>query len=157
MNSAEAEFRAFLERALHILSLRDHTCSELKQKLISRKCSAEVAQKIVDRCLEWNYLNDDRYAERFVQSKAAGGWGSRRIYNELIRRGLDSESARLACASLQEDSQTEFTSALELACRKAARGGNYTSVCRFLAFRGFPAEIVMKAAAQACKDKSSEE
>ncbi|MGM9992668.1 MAG: regulatory protein RecX [Candidatus Bruticola sp.] len=156
MSLYDAEFRKFLERALHILSLRDHTCLELKQKLMARKCSAEVAQQIVERCLEWKYLSDERYAERFVQSKAASGWGSRRIYSELIRHGVSAGAARSACASLQEDAQTEFASALELARRKVARGGSYAGVCRFLAYRGFPTDIIMKAAEQACECQSSE-
>ncbi len=157
MSLSEADERAFLERALHMLSLRDHSCQELKQKLVSRGCPLEVAQFIVKRCLEWKYLDDERYAERFVRIKALGGWGSRRIYGELLRRGVEMETARRACAVVQEDGESELTSALELATKKAASGRSYVAICRFLASRGFPTEIVLKAAAQASKPEPSEE
>ena len=157
MNSSEAEERAFLERALHMLSLRDHSCQELRQKLTARGCPLEIAQRIVERCLEWKYLDDERYAERFVKSKAVGGWGSRRIYGELLRRGIEAEVVNRACSAFQEDEESELASALELAVKKAACGRNYASICRFLASRGFPAEIVFKAAAQASKQEPLEE
>ena len=157
MSSSDADERAFLERALHMLSLRDHSCQELKQKLVSKGCPLEVAQRIIERCLGWKYLDDERYAERFVKSKALGGWGSRRIYGELLRRGVEAEVAGLACASIQEDGESELASALELAAKKAACGRSYAAICRFLASRGFPVEIVLKAASQVSKQELSEE
>ena len=157
MSSPEADERTYLERALHMLSLRDHSCQELKQKLISRGCPLETAQRIVERCLGWKYLDDERYAERFVKTKAMGGWGSRRIYGELLRRGVEAEVARLACASIQEDGESELASALELAAKKAACGRSYAAICRFLASRGFPVEIVFKAAARASQQEPLEE
>mgnify|MGYP004455532627 CR=1 FL=1 len=157
MASSEVDEAAFLERALHMLSLRDHSCQELRQKLVARGCPLEVARHIIERCLDWKYLDDERYAERFVKMKALGGWGSRRIYSELLRRGIEAEVARRACAPIQEDGESELASALALATKKAASGRNYAAICRFLASRGFPVEIVLKAAAQVFQLEPSEE
>lgn len=150
--SKETE-KSFLDRALRILAVRDHSCRELERKLAAKGCPEQLASFIVARCLEWKYLDDGRFAERFAREKSCAGWGPRKIRAELMRRGIDPAAADAVCRDLKnsEDAPDQFATALELAEKKAAQGRSFASVCRFLSSRGFDNEVITKAAAQAVR------
>lgn len=46
--------------ALRFLSIRNHSLNELKQKLIKKKYSLNVIQRVLDELINLNYLNDKK-------------------------------------------------------------------------------------------------
>ncbi|NIW93486.1 MAG: regulatory protein RecX, partial [Phycisphaerae bacterium] len=45
-----------------ILSRRDYSCFELRNKLIEKGFGSEQVEETLKRCLELGYLNDERFA-----------------------------------------------------------------------------------------------
>ncbi|MBQ7529788.1 regulatory protein RecX [bacterium] len=144
----------FWNRALSLLEIREHSRQELSKKLLARGCPRSLSSFLVERCVEHNFINEERYALRFAKLKMESGWGERRIRCELRRRGLSEELISKVCLLFEFDEVKDSQEALafELAVKKAKQGRNFASVCRFLAGRGFPSEVVLAAAKKAFAD-----
>ena len=100
-----SQFTRQLDRAMRILTLRDHSEAEFRRKLsLSAERAAMFAKErtqqhepltpeLVDRVVAWcyenNYLDDARFAERFVASRSRKGYGPQRIRMELGQKGID--------------------------------------------------------------------
>ena len=73
-----------------LLAQRDYTCSRLREKLLSGGFEEEVVESVLEELREANYLNDERYAQNYVQAH----WEDRsrlRIRMDLESRGVPSE------------------------------------------------------------------
>ncbi len=130
--------------AVGLLSRRDHSREELKQKLRSRGFVVSEIETAISRVDDWGYLNDARFAEGFVRYRSARGLGPIRLANELRERGVASELIRQTLAEAEQD---WFTLCLEVCERKfgsplptdfKARA----KVQRYLAYRGFDMEQI---------------
>ena len=51
-----------------LLAQRDYTCSRLREKLLSSGFAEEVVEMTLESLREAGYLNDERYANNFVQA-----------------------------------------------------------------------------------------
>ncbi|WP_413735104.1 regulatory protein RecX [Sodalis sp. RH21] len=99
-----------LDRALHLLSLRDHSEAELRRKLATppltrrrfnqRPASGEPGapeiteadiENAIDYCLQNDWLDDARFALRYVNSRSKKGYGEQKIRMELLQKGIDRE------------------------------------------------------------------
>ncbi|MTD28416.1 regulatory protein RecX [Erwinia sorbitola] len=98
-----------LERAMRILAMRDHSEAEFRRKLLlSSERAAQFAKQQgakqetlpeplapeeIDRVVEWcyqhNWLDDPRFAERYVAGRSRKGYGPQRIRMELGQKGID--------------------------------------------------------------------
>ena len=95
--------RRCFNRALNILSRRDHCEKELYNKL-RRADSDTAAQDAVERIKALGYINDERYASTLAEELARRkGYGIRAIKAELLRRGIDSETAEITINSITLD------------------------------------------------------
>ena len=80
--------RAF-NRAADLLSRRDHSKTELLQKLRQKGFGAEAASAAAEKMEELGYLDDRRFAERYAAELAQNkSFGKRRIVTELFRKGI---------------------------------------------------------------------
>ena len=109
-------FSRLLDRAMRILSQRDHSRDELKRKLqLSGQRAAylnqqenvpipdELLEKVLDWCQENGWLNDQRFTERFIQSRTRKGYGPQRVRMELQQKGIDREAINQALAETEVD------------------------------------------------------
>lgn len=125
--------------ALWLLGAREHSIQELQQKLSRKEYSAEDIQAALNKLIEYNYINDQRFAEAFTRSKAAKPLGRQRILGELKTKGIDDATAKQALNDLKVD---WFELALELKLKKfgATVSCDYKEKAkqtRYLAYRGF--------------------
>lgn len=100
---SEIEKRRAYNKALRLLSVRDHGKKELFDKL-RMLFSEEAAEEAVERLVESGYLDDEAYAKRlsdelFCRKK----YGSARIMRELILKGISREDAVNAVEGLDID------------------------------------------------------
>lgn len=90
----KAELKRAKEKALWLISYRDHSKKELKEKIL-RTTSGEAAQKAIDRMEELGLVDDEkfarRYAEQLLYSKHISPSGCVR---KLIEKGIDRDLAR---------------------------------------------------------------
>lgn len=101
------------EKALWLISYRDHSKKELADK-IRRTCDEDSAQKAVDRLEELGLVNDEgfarRYAEQLIFSKHMSKRG---VSYELSRKGIDKELAQEILEDIDVDENEEIKAVLE--------------------------------------------
>lgn len=80
--------------AYNYASYKPRTESEVRRKLMEKDFSETEIQTAILQLYKFNLLNDDKYITMFVESfllKQSAGY--KKIYVELIKRGIDQEKA----------------------------------------------------------------
>lgn len=136
-----------LQRALGLLTRREHSRRELSRKLASRGVEAADVRSAVDRLSEEGWQSDTRFAEALVRNRASGGYGPLRIRAELSTHGLDREAVAAAMATFDGD-WTE--TACDLVRRRFGPArridpAQSRKIADFLVRRGFDAAAVRAA------------
>jgi regulatory protein len=91
------------EKALTLLSYRDHSKEELRRKLM-RSAGQEAAEAAVGRMEEIGLVNDGEYAERLARELFENkAYGRNRVVYEMLQKGLDKELANSVAESLDDD------------------------------------------------------
>jgi len=76
-------------KALDLLSRREHSRKELFLKLINRFESQEEINLTLDKLEGKKLLSDSRFAEEYVQARRKKGFGPIKISAELEKRGVN--------------------------------------------------------------------
>ena len=79
------------EKALDLLTRKPMSRKELELKLEQWEASQSEQSQICDRLEELGFLDDGRYARQVVSHYAAKGYGTRKLRDELYRRGVPRE------------------------------------------------------------------
>jgi regulatory protein len=131
-------------RALGLLSRREHSRLELEKKLKPHSESPEQLFSLLDELQKLNFLSDDRFIESVVHRRAAKS-GPLLLKHELSMHGLDPLKIKAVVASSKA---SEFDTAKSLWERKfnaaPANVAEKAKQMRFLASRGFSADVVRK-------------
>ncbi|BFM49465.1 regulatory protein RecX [Marinomonas sp. THO17] len=135
------------DHALLLLNQREHSCSEVRHKLKSKGHSDELITKVIEELTTLNYLNDERFAEVYIRSKANRGFGPNRLYQELHQKGLAGEVIKSALNSAEID---WFEAARELKLSKfgsspAEDFKQKSKQMRHLQYKGFNYEQIQYA------------
>ena len=91
------------QRALGLLTRREHSRKELTRKLTSRGMDAAEVEVAVANLTRDGWQNDARFAESLVRARVSGGYGPMRIRLELATHGLDREAIAAALDSFHGD------------------------------------------------------
>lgn len=130
--------------ALKLLARREHSRQELQRKLQQRGFAAEAIAAALNELESADWLSATRYAEAYVRSRIASGFGPLRIQAELSQRGLDQAQIQAAL----EQAEADWA---ELASRQYHKRFGETPITdmkerakrqRYLAGRGFPQSII---------------
>jgi len=128
--------------ALHMLAQRRLTQAQLAQRLACRGYEEEEVRETVAACTSTGYLNDALFARLFVEGRIKPV-GDKRMVAELVRRGIDRESAIASVA----DAENGEDDRLDAALRKlfAARPSiSYPSAARALERLGFSTSAIYR-------------
>jgi SOS response regulatory protein OraA/RecX len=86
--AVEGEYYLLYDRALRILSLREHFVRELESKLRTRSRSVELIGRVIGELKRREYLDDERAAAYVAEAiTRKGGVGPQLLRLELTRRG----------------------------------------------------------------------
>ena len=91
------------QRAIGLLTRREHSRLELARKLAVRGVEASDAQAAIDKLAAAGWQDDVRFAQSLVRSRAAGGYGPAYIRAELGTHALASEVVAAALESYEGD------------------------------------------------------
>lgn len=132
-----------LQRALGLLTRREHSRKELTRKLVSRGVDAAEVEAAVDKLTNAGWQDDRRFAESLVRSRAASGYGPLHIRAELGTHDLPAEVRQLAL----DDFDGDWTGiARDLVARRFGRIDDARTRERkaadYLIRRGFPSDVV---------------
>lgn len=78
------------ERALYILERSEKTERELRTKLKANQYVDEIIDEIIDFLKKYKYIDDYRYAERYIEYKSKSR-SYKQIKAELFKKGISSE------------------------------------------------------------------
>lgn len=131
--------------AVRLLSARRMTKSQLAQKLRDRGHAAEAIEAALAECERRKYLDDRTYAQLHLKSvldrKAVGRL---RLFQELVRNGVDGDLAREVLDELEDDEESRIERALaKLEAMRPADG--YAQLGRRLERLGFGAPNISRA------------
>jgi regulatory protein len=131
------------DRALNLLSRREHSRAELARKLAPHAESEAIAA-VLDQLTQDGHLSDARYADAVAHARQ-GKHGSRRLAHELREKGVD---AALIGAVVDAARNDDLAAARAVWQRKfgvpPVDAKDKARQYRFLLGRGFPADIVEK-------------
>lgn len=130
--------------AMDLLARREHGRVELTRKLRQRGALPELIDSALDRLADEGLLNETRYLESFVASRARAGYGPQRIREDLAQRGLarDVIESALREAGIDWGShlldvwQRKFAGECPSDARERAKQG------RYLAYRGYSMDMI---------------
>jgi regulatory protein len=143
-------------RALRWLSQREYSRHELRTKLLyaaGDSADAAAIEALLDQLVEQGHLSDARFVESRVHARHAR-FGNRRIELELRRHGLSPDD------QLQQQLRTSELARAREVWRKKFNGRQATDAAgrakqaRFLAARGFSAEVVRRIVSNDREDES---
>jgi len=99
----KANEQSAAQRALGLLTRREHSRKELTRKLTSRGMDAAEVETAVAKLARDGWQNDARFAETLVRARVSGGYGPARIRAELATHGLDREAIVTALDTFHGD------------------------------------------------------
>jgi regulatory protein len=129
---------------MDLLARREHGRVELTRKLRLRGAAPELIESALDRLETDGLLNESRYLECYVSSRARAGYGPLRIREELAQRGLP----RAAIESALREAPIEWQAQLlalwqrKFSAQRPSEAKERAQQSRFLSYRGYPADMV---------------
>ena len=84
------------QRALGLLTRREHSRLELIRKLVAKGVASDEAEAVVARLSDAGWQSDVRFAESRVRARVADGYGPLHIRAELAAHGLDRDTIMAA-------------------------------------------------------------
>ncbi len=108
----DAPRRSAYDRALEMLSRREHSQRELRARLDRSGYDEADADAALARLQDQHYQSDERFAEMLLRSRIARGYGPCRIRAELATHGMPAATIRRLLAVAATDWQTLATAQL---------------------------------------------
>lgn len=137
---------AALELAKRLLALRDHSSVELTRKLMARGHQDAAIAEALDRLKTAGLIDESRLIDRYIEERAARGFGPLRVRAALIEKGLPSSLIDLHLKAIEDDWPAYLA---EVHDRRFGNNppttqAEYGRQGRFLEQRGFPAEMIRR-------------
>ena len=107
-----SDFSRAKERALWLLSYRDHTSGELKDKLL-KDYPEDIADRVIERMQELSLLDDERVARKYAEELHQKHHSEKDIVYRLIGKGIPKEDAALIADELSIDPVAEICALIE--------------------------------------------
>ena len=137
-------FTVVYNKALDLVSRREHSRHELMQKLNKRfPESMPIIEEALDKLELNNILDDERFVEMYLNARARKGFGPKKIEMELYSKKVDSMligNAIEAYESWAENAENELKKKF-----KGIKPTDYQSKMKqkqFLFNRGFSTQII---------------
>ncbi|MBF7687174.1 regulatory protein RecX [Acinetobacter rathckeae] len=136
-----AKLRAY---AYRLLGRKEYSKAELTEKLQQYAEDINEVQAIVEQMIEYNYQNDERYAQQMFRSQLSKGQGPQRIKQKIQQKSVD-----LQFIEDQLESTNWLAEAYALKVRKfgqeiATDPKIKAKQVRFLQYRGYSLDIIFK-------------
>lgn len=142
-------------RAIQLLSMREHSVFELEQKLNSKFSELQaknLVSAVINELVEAGLQSDDRFTESYVRSRQLRGVGPIKVQAELRAKGVGSA---LVEEYLNFEDGCWYDAATEQAHKKFGEGQaqdytDWAKRARFLQGKGFAHEHIDHAVPRGC-------
>jgi regulatory protein len=130
-------------KALDIISRREHSKKEIKDKLLKKFNTPDVIDEVISKLIENNLINDTRYAQMYVLFRKRKGFGPKKIRLELMSKGVNDSISSLAITdegAWKEAAQKAFNKKFKNGAAQEFKERNKQK--NFLQNRGFSFEEI---------------
>lgn len=107
-----SDARRAKEKALWLISYRDHSEGELRQKL-SKDYGEEAVDKAVERLMELRLINDENFAKKYAESLSQKHLSQRQIQQKLRLKGIDKDLSAETVEDLNLDEKEDIRALIE--------------------------------------------
>ena len=129
--------------AFRELARRSRSEAEITATLAAHGALPTVVRKVVGRLRSLGYVDDEKFAAACVERWTERGFGSLKIRAELSRHEIgEAIVERVALDSRVDGALARRVLARRFAARDLAEPRGMARAARFLAARGFPAEVI---------------
>lgn len=142
-------------RALAILSRREYSRLELKQKLLPYAENEDEIDALLQDLAEREWQSDERFTEMWVHSKSKKQ-GKMRLRQALLAKGVDSETIDAHLPDSEEELHHAIAVLEKKFKQKPRDFAEKQKQMRFLAYRGFGMDMIQKAIEQAWQNHEEE-
>ena len=163
ISSPDDLYKNLLEYSFKLLTRRSYSIQEISDKLQKRaflvmdptldgepaqKLSEDTIPKIVQRLLDYKYLNDQDFAKLFIQDQLVRKpQGIRLLKEKLKSKGIGKAMVEEVIENINLDEMAQALSALEKK-KKSLKGVHPQKIkeklFRFLISRGFDTGVILK-------------
>ena len=122
----------------------------MRTKLLSLKIYGNELEEVINKLIEDDFLNEERFAKAYAGGKfRMKKWGRLKIQNELKQRKISDYCIKKGMAEIEEDDYLKTLKQLATSSLKKYKSTNAfetrTKAGRYLISRGFESELVWKA------------
>jgi regulatory protein len=137
-----------LLKAAHYCAYQERCHNEVRHKLAEWGIYGAIADELILKLIEQNYLNEERFAKAFAGGKfRVKQWGRLKIKRELKIRGLSDYCISLALKEIEEENYLNTLKDLMLSKLNAVKTAHplekKQKVYHYLATRGYEADIIL--------------
>ena len=119
-----ADIEAAYRAAVRAQTRRPHAREELRRRLMKKQHPSAAVDAALERLAGQDLLDDRRFAEHFVATRAARGRGAVRLLQDLRRQGVDQRLAQeVVAATLASEGIDEATALRQVAERRSRQLG----------------------------------
>ena len=129
-----------LSKAVDYVSKALKTKRQVKDYLIKKGYTEEIAWYCVDKLKEYDYINDEKYSERFIESTSKTQ-GRKLVEYKLMMKGVRKEDIALAYENVEVDNKENAKNIAEKYLKnKEKTKENLAKAYRYLIGKGFSYE-----------------
>lgn len=145
---AKTSHQQAMNAAVRILTPRDHSKFELKQKLQKRGFSGKVIDRVILKCERLNYIDDKRTARIYIAQLKRKRFGKRHIRMALKKKRLygtgieDLLSENYASIEERKNADKLLQKKMKTFNREEDLKKRRDKIYRFLYSRGFNSDVI---------------
>ena len=137
----------FFLKASYYCSLSEHCIKKVREKLVQWESPKEFIDPIIEKLLEQDYLNEERFSRAFVKDKFRfNHWGRIKIQTHLRALEISSENIAKAMEEINEDEYAEILDEIVEKKRKTIKKGTdyeiRAKLLRHALSRGFEYDLI---------------
>ncbi|WP_286235042.1 regulatory protein RecX [Thalassotalea sediminis] len=133
-----------LHTGIDLLSRREHSVKELKQKFLQRGYASEDFSDVIEFLVANQYLSEQRFTESVFRNRINKGYGAKYIEQELMQKGIDSTMINNVAEEMSVDWQEVATRVYDkkFGTTPITDDKNKAKRIRFLQYRGFASQEI---------------
>ena len=139
----ESEKLSAFNKVLKLISVRYKTQREVEKYLYEKGYVAGVVYYCINKLNEYHYLDDDRYAESYINAHK-NRYGILKLKQELMLKGVSEEICDKYLSEFSQENQI-LVLAEKYMKNKEKNKENYQKLIRHLMGKGFPFEDIKNA------------